>query len=188
MFRNTLIIIFLSFACIPAAGAYLVIKPSAFVPVGDFSEMAGTGYGFFAAFDSLHAHNYRLGVTTGYFYLPGEYKSITGMQKIENYHIIPVMFKAAYIFKLFRNLTITPSAECGTALVKMIYTSRNSSTGILTEKSSSGFEPIAIAGLNLDYKIDRTVFAGVNFGYGIIYEDKGSLSFMQAGIAMGRRF
>ena len=188
MLKNLLIIIFLSFAYIPAAGAYLVIKPSVFVPVGDFSKMAGTGYGFFAAFDSVHAYDYRLGATTGYFYLSGEYKSITGKQKIENYHIIPVMFKAAYIFNLSRNLTITPSAECGTALVIMVYTSRDASTGLLTEKTSSGFEPIAIAGLNLDYKIDSRVFAGVNFGCGTIYEDKGSLSFLQAGLTMGRRF
>lgn len=188
MFKNLFILIFFALVSIPAAGAYNVIKPSVFVPVGDFSGMAGTGYGFYAAFDSVHAYDYRLGVTTGYFYLPGEYKSVTGMHKIENYHIIPVMFKAAYIFNLSRNLTISPVAECGTALVKMTYTVRNSLTGHITEKSSSGFEPIVIAGLNLDYKIDSRIFAGINCGYGIIYEDKGSLSFIQAGLALGRRF
>lgn len=188
MLKNLLFVILLFFTCIPVCGAYLTVKPSAFMPVGDFSEMAGTGYGFFAAIDSIRDYNYRFGITTGYFYLPGEYESVTGMHKIENYHIIPVMFQAAYIFNLSRNSTVAPSVECGTALVQMVYTSRDVSTGLLTEKTSSGFEPIVIAGLNLDYKIDSRVFAGINCGYGFIYEDKGSLSFIQAGLALGRRF
>lgn len=188
MLRKTVLFIFFAFIAFPAAGEYIYLKPSAFIPAGDFSGIAGTGYGIFASYDTVLEKRYRVGITAGYIYFPGEYESITGMQKIDNYSIIPLMFKAAYIFKLTSAASITPTAEFGAAQVQMNYVTRSQSTGLLTEKTSAGFEPIAIGTLNFDYKVTDRVFTGINCGYGIIPEDKGNISFFQAGVAIGRRF
>jgi hypothetical protein len=188
MFRKILFLLFLGLTALPAAGEDLILRPSVLKPIGDFSVMAGTGYGFFASIDSIYDKKYRLGITAGYSYFPGEYKSETGMQEIENFYIIPVMIKAAYIFNVTRKIAITPTAECGIARVNMNYITRSASTGLLTEKASSGFDPIAVFNLNLDYNITRNVFTGINGGYGVIYEEKGDLGFILAGLTIGMRF
>jgi hypothetical protein len=70
----------------------------------------------------------------------------------------------------------------------MTYTSRNQLTLIDTEKAAKGFDPMAGAGLSLDFIVSDVFFIGVNGGYGLFVESKRVIQYATCGVNLGVRF
>lgn len=165
-------------------------NPCAFIPLGEFSEMAEPGPGGIISYmlNTRLNKGFTFGVEFGYLFIPGNVSYDKGGQTINQFHIAPAAVKAGYAFNFFRVISVTPSVSAGGAFINSNYILSDQITGKETDQSLSGVDPMAACSISIDYSITGSLVAGIKAGYRILFENDISPQFASCGINLGMRF
>jgi len=151
-------------------GFTMKISGGTIIPLGNFEDLAGRGYGTSLNLAKQHIFIDKIeaGFTVGFYYLAGEEDSHSEIQKTDYALFIPLMLDASYRFNFTENLFTSPYLSVGAAYLDIPYTEQDSNTLENSEKHLMEFGPAAGAGISAGYSFDESLDIGFLFGYGLL--------------------
>ncbi len=166
----------------------IAFYPGVIFPMGDFGDIAGTGYGGTFSF-SLYNYLFKgftVGIETGCYYLTGKDAIDTRFSKTDSMVFIPFMITTGYNFTIGEKLSVIPFITGGGAYLYSKYTSRDEVTYLYSNKTLSEGGPAAGAGIEFEYRMSNSVYISLRgtFGY-LTGADSGMYSGCSAGIIHG---
>ncbi len=166
------------------------ISPLGFIPIDKFGEITKPGGGgmFSLTRDDFFISGFSSGLQVGFFNIQGKDEIDTEGMNTHSFKITPFAVTTGYPFKLFSNLSITPTLALGGAYINTEYTTRDLVTLEDTEKTSKGVDPMISGDLSLDYLISGSLVLGIKAGYTVLIENDMTLQFATCGINTGIRF
>ncbi len=140
-----------------------------FMPKGNFADIADSGMGGLvkAEISNLLTRNLHIGIESGYVQSGGF------EEEVEYFRMIPVTACCGYSLHPSRLLTITPALSAGYAYLEVSYMKGGGSV----YKTESAWEPIASAGLDIDFNFNRNFSITLGGRYGALFEKDGEMYF-----------
>lgn len=172
-------------------GFNIGIKASYLLPIGEFGDLHGNGYGatLCVTFPETFIEGFEPGIETGYWQFEGK---TSGTSEITQSYMVPMLLIARYRYNLFSSFYLVPGIAAGASFNYMEYTTESPYyTGYAIEmdtKTEQSVEPLLLAGLALEFEIAYRIYIAAGCDYGIVYEESGSLPFMAASVTMGYKF
>jgi len=148
-----------------ASGAYLV-------PNGDLGVIADSGYGGLVDL-SMGGKFFSAGIETGYLKFSG------ADDEIESMALVPILALADYRMPLIFTLAVRPLIKAGTAYVMTEYIKHDADDPSQTDvMKKNGFDPMASAGLYLDFGLLYGISICGGAEYSVIFQESGRMSFL----------
>jgi len=158
-----------------ASGAYLV-------PNGDLGVIADSGYGGLVDL-AMGGRYFSAGIETGYLKFSG------ADDEIENMALFPILATADYRVPLLFTLAVRPAVKAGTAYVMTEYIKHDKDDPSETETlEKNGFDPMASAGLYLDYGLIYGISLCGGAEYSVIFQESGRMSFISYAVGISAVF
>ncbi len=169
----------------------LSLSAGTIIPMGNFSDISGIGYGGTL---SLREQNFFItgldtGISAGFYYMQGKGDPGSETESIQSTgraFFIPVSLNAGYRLNITKTISVLPYISAGGAYLDMLYTERDSNSLLDTEKHLRTFGPIAGAGISFDYLISKSVYLFLRSEAGLmIHKDISGYPFMKFELAAG---
>ena len=151
----------------------VTLSPQFLMPLGNFSNIVSSAYGGLVgvSFDNVIFTGFRPGVSAGFWNYTGS--------KVSTFYMVPVLATACYSIHLWRSFALVPELYAGGEYASAKYTNNKNSA-----VTKSAFEPLAMAGLLIEYGFTDRIAVQAGADYGMIFESSGVVSFIafKAGI------
>ena len=157
------------------------------LPFGDFKKINDVGYGVLAncARENTLFYDLDIGIALGCW-------MYSGAEDVESSYMIPLVATAMYRYAVSDSFFIAPRIALGMSYNSVSYKVESelyTGYGIDKEtKSKNSIEPIAMAGLSVNYEFLDFWAIGLGANYGIIYETGGIMSFATVNLNVLRKF
>jgi len=148
---------------------HVTLYPGAILPLGEFGEITGPGFGLTASF-TLNNYFYKglvLGAETGFYSLLGKDTLASSYKKTETVFMAPFLLTAGYCFDLNYYFSVTPYAGLGIMFFYTDYVSRDRITLNDSNKSFSEVGSALVAGVAGSYRLTESIsiMLRLNLGY-----------------------
>lgn len=151
------------------------IQPGFYKSTGTFSKINAYGFGllFAIALEDQFIRGLDLGAAAGYNYFNGNGSSVSYSS------MVPLLLDAGYRFHLHNRTYLVPKIGAGFSFNTAVNSSGNRRTA---------FEPLALAGVSLEYDFDSKFFVKLGVDINVVLETKCPLYFITVNSAAGIRF
>jgi len=169
----------------------LSLAAGTILPMGNFSDISGIGYGGTLNLkdQNLFITGLETGISAGFYYMPGKDDVGSGTESIqstERAFFVPVSLNAGYRLNITETISVLPYISAGGAYLDMFYTERNSNSLLDTEKHLQAFGPMTSAGISFEYLFSESIYIFLLSEAGMmINKDKFGYPFVKAEIAAG---
>ena len=148
---------------------HVTLYPGAVLPLGEFGEITGPGFGLTASF-TLNNYFYKglvLGAEVGFYSLLGKDALETEYKKTNTVFMAPLLLTAGYCFDLNYYFSVTPYAGLGLLFFYTDYVSRDRVLLYDSSKSFSEVGPALCAGVAGSYRLTESIsiVLRLNLGY-----------------------
>ena len=170
----------------PASGFAISAAPCFIAPFGKLSQVNGNGFGarVSAIYRGILSERLGAGLSAGFWVFEGK-KS--GMQSSV---MVPLTAAAECRFLPLERFAITPEVRAGYSCNRISYRGLKYSPGgfYMGTTTKTSFEPVASAGLRLEYLFGTRCSAGLGVSCGSVFETGGLQSFAAAECSFGMTF
>ncbi|HPA73949.1 MAG TPA: hypothetical protein PKY31_16880 [Spirochaetota bacterium] len=163
---------------VPLGIAFLV-SPGAFVPLGNFSDLGGPGFGGTIAVEKrgLFLPALEAGVEAGFYFLPGVDVMDDEMQKTERIFFVPVSLYCGYRIPLTEALHAVPYLFAGGAYFDMPYVQYDDAALTETDEQVRTFGPTGGAGAALSWRPGESYEIGLKASFGLLLRTSGAFDY-----------
>jgi hypothetical protein len=163
---------------VPLNIAFL-LSPGAFVPLGNFADLGGTGFGATLAVEKrgLFLPALEAGIEAGFYFLPGVDVMDDEMQKTERIFFVPVSLYCGYRIPLAGALHAVPYIFAGGAYFDMPYVQHDEATMKEINEQVRTFGPVGGAGAALSWRPGETYELGLKASLGLLLRSSGAFDY-----------
>ncbi len=156
-----------------------LVKPGVIVPIGNFSDLGGMGFGGSFAFEKrgLILPTLEVGMEVGFYYLPGVDVLDDEMQKTKRIFFAPVSLYCGYRFPLSGALYAVPYIFAGGAYFDMPYVQFDQATNAETDEHLRSFGSVGGAGAALSWRPGESFEIGLRASFGLLLKTGGAFDY-----------
>lgn len=164
--------------------------PDVIIPLGDFKEMAKTGYGGMV---NLTRRNYffkrfEAGIDTGFYYVPGKECIEEGKPDYDRFLIVPLLAHTGYKVWFKNGFSFIPTVSLGAAYFNSKYMNFDETTLKKTDVNDNFIDPMVRVGIGMEYLVTVPFSISMTGGYGMFIEKDGPMHFTTAGVGLNYKF
>lgn len=165
-------------------------RPSLFIPLSKFGEMAGIGYGGMINYTrtGFIFSGVEAGFGAGFHYLPGEDLSEKKQMEYSPFLVAPILINLGYRIQLGDSFAVIPSVSGGGAYIQIDYTKKGTNSSDDKKVSDYSIDPAVKGGITLELLVCESVSISLYGEYGTFFEESGTMPFAAAGLGIDYRF
>lgn len=164
----------------------LEFSPCIFFPLGNFKEMAETGYGGMINLTrrNIFVKGFESGIDTGFFYLPGKDLIEEGKPSYDRFLIVPLLAHTGYKVWPGNSFYFIPAVSLGAAYFNSEYIYFDETTLKKTDSTENFIDPMVKIGISMEYMVTGSLSISTTAEYGMFIEKDGPMCFLTAGIGL----
>jgi len=164
--------------------------PGVIIPLGNFRDMAKTGYGGMINFTrrNLFIKRFEAGIDTGFYYASGKDLIDEGKPNYDRFLIVPLLAHTGYKVWFKNGFSFIPTVSLGAAYFNSKYMNFDKATLKKTDVNDNFIDPMVKIGIGVEYLVTEPFSISMTGGYGMFIEKDGPMSFATAGIGLNYKF
>jgi len=164
--------------------------PGVIIPLGNFKEMAKTGYGGMINLTrrNLFVKRFEAGIDTGFYYVPGKDLIDDGKPDYDRFLIVPLLAHTGYKVWIKNGFSFIPTVSLGAAYFNSKYMNFDETTLKKTDTTDNFIDPMVRIGISMEYLVTEPFSISMTGGYGMFIEKDGPMHFATAGIGLNYKF
>ncbi len=175
----------------PSTGNILFeINPGYIIPLGNFSEMGGDGYGaeLRLIMKDLLWERFESGIESAFYFVKGKDLSEERSQDYNRFFILPLYVTTGYAISLSDKITILPQISMGVVCFDIRYIDHSTGSEDKADRHDRIFDPVIKAGLSMRYMVTESISLSFSSGYTAAFEKNGLVNFIVFNAGAGYRF
>ena len=164
--------------------------PGVIIPLGNFKDMAKTGYGGMINLTrrNIFIKRFEAGIDTGFYHASGKDRINEGKPDYDRFLIVPILAHTGYKVWYKKGFSFIPTVSLGAAYFNSKYMSFDETTLKKTDTNDNFIDPMVKAGISMEYLITEPFSISMTGEYGMFIEKDEPMHFITAGIGLNYKF